>query len=141
MRIWMRSLVSLFVITGTGYLLDRLLRHEGVSRRDLLVFSDVLVGIVAAFLIHILTLHEEQKRRFVEQRLKVTAEMNHHIRNALQVIAYQSYMRQEEPVAEIDQAVTRITWTLQEVLPQIPDLSSHLTNEDPLSQAGRQQPH
>ncbi|MGA2989238.1 MAG: hypothetical protein ABSD88_02100 [Candidatus Korobacteraceae bacterium] len=55
------------------------------------------------------------------ERLKVIADMNHHIRNALRVIAYHSTIREDkESVAVIDDAVKRISWALREVLPQMP---------------------
>lgn len=121
MRIWMKTLVALLVVTATGYLLDKVLRKAGVSRRDLLFFSDFLVGCVAAGLVYVLALLNEQKSRFITGRLKVIAEMNHHIRNALQVISFYSWAAtNDKEVASIKEAVARITWALSEVLPQIP---------------------
>jgi hypothetical protein len=132
MRIWIKTLGALLVVTATGYLLDVVLRKAGVSRRDLLFLSDFLVGCVAAALVYALAQLNEQKTRFVTGRLKVIAEMNHHIRNALQVISFHSWTaKNEKEVESIKQAVARITWALSEVLPQIPtsaeDQESHLT--------------
>ena len=122
MRLWLKCLVVLFLITMAGYVADRLLRHEGVPRRDLLLLSDFLIGVLAAVLVFALGLHSEQRNKLVSARLKVIAEMNHHTRNALQVIAYHSTVgKDEKEIAVIRQAVDRITWALQEVLPQIPD--------------------
>ena len=121
MRIWIKPLGALLVVTATGYLLDVVLRKAGVSRRDLLFVSDLLVGSVAAGLVYVLARVNEQRTRFVTARLSVIAEMNHHIRNALQVIAfYSSTAGNEKEVASIREAVARITWALSEVLPQLP---------------------
>ena len=122
MRVLMKSLISLVLVTCSGYLLDRLLRHEGIPGRDLLFLSDVLVGAVAAILVYILAEFEERKRKAVAERLKVIADLNHHIRNALQVIIYHSSVKEDEEksIALIDDAVKRIAWALHEVLPQLP---------------------
>ncbi|MGE5322881.1 MAG: hypothetical protein ACM3SW_08470, partial [Actinomycetota bacterium] len=59
-------------------------------------------------------------------RLRVIAEMNHHIRNALQVIAYHAWSaKSEHEIASMNEAVNRITWALQEVLPQFPGGEEH----------------
>jgi hypothetical protein len=121
MRIWIKSLLTLACVTAAGYLADRLLRHEGIPGPDLLLLSDFLVGLVAASLVFVLAVDQQNKARRVEDRLRVIAEMNHHIRNALQVIAYHTWSaRSEQEIASMHQAVNRITWALQEVLPQLP---------------------
>ena len=53
-------------------------------------------------------------------RFTVIREMNHHIRNALQVLAYQPFLpdRSSEMAR---QAIKRIEWVLTEVLPAVRD--------------------
>jgi hypothetical protein len=54
----------------------------------------------------------------VSQRLRTFADMNHHIRNALQVITYASAAQnQNDSVDMIRSSVERIEWALREVLP------------------------
>ncbi|HSM86436.1 MAG TPA: hypothetical protein VLT16_09810 [Candidatus Limnocylindrales bacterium] len=126
MRLWIKALITLALVTAAGYVADRLLRQEGVPGHDLLLLSDFLVGLVAASLVAVLGLHQEQRARFVAGRLRVIAEMNHHIRNALQVIAYHSSSgRNEREIVESQEAVNRISWALREVLPQLPDSYRH----------------
>lgn len=120
MRTWLKTLVTLVVVTATGYLLDRLLHKEGITTRELLLLSDFLVGLVAAALVFILALHHEQRTRYVAGRLAIIAEMNHHIRNALQVITFQIGRKDEREISTMREAVNRITWALSEVLPQMP---------------------
>jgi hypothetical protein len=43
--------------------------------------------------------------------------MNHHVRNALQTIAYSPYTEQEKQIRMIAESVSRIEWALREVLP------------------------
>jgi hypothetical protein len=55
----------------------------------------------------------------VQQRLQIVAEMNHHIRNALQVINYVSLAQTHaESVELIRDSAERIEWALREVLPE-----------------------
>jgi hypothetical protein len=54
MRVRMKSLISLVLVTCTGYFLDVFLRYEGMPSRDLLFLSDFLVGFVAAVLVYAL---------------------------------------------------------------------------------------
>jgi len=121
MPTWVKSLVSLVVVTCAGYLLDRVLRYEGVPDRDLLFLSDFLVGMVAAVLVYVMAESADRKQKAVVERLKIIAELNHHIRNALQVISYQASFREDkEEIAMMNGAVNRISRTLREVLPQLP---------------------
>ena len=47
-----------------------------------------MVGLVGAALVYVLSLREHQRQQYVECRLRVIAEMNHHIRNAMHTIAF-----------------------------------------------------
>jgi hypothetical protein len=89
-----RTYLSLFVsfciavglITLSGTMFERLLTRDGVPRLDLLLIANFLTGIVAGLLYVQSRLNEIEKQRLIQQRLAKIAEMNHHIRNALQVI-------------------------------------------------------
>ena len=47
-----------------------------------------LTGIVAGFLFYSLTNSQRLRRKLMRDRLRTIAEMNHHIRNSLQIITY-----------------------------------------------------
>lgn len=104
--------VLLFLAIGIGgdYLADRLgLEH------DLLYLNDVVSAIVIGLLI---ILYENRRRRRMQERLEIIEQMNHHVRNALQLISLSPHAHQrEEHLAMIQQAVDRIDWALREVLP------------------------
>jgi two-component sensor histidine kinase len=56
----------------------------------------------------------------LRQRLEVIAEMNHHVRNALQVISLSTYSSADQKqLAAIKESVNRIQWALREVLPKM----------------------
>ena len=76
---------------------------------------------VAAVLVYVMAESADRKQKAVVERLKIIAELNHHIRNALQVISYQASFREDkEEIAMMNGAVNRISRTLREVLPQLP---------------------
>ncbi len=61
--------------------------------------------------------YQRRQNRFLMQRLEVIADMNHHVRNDLQVIQYSAYMtKDKEHIQRIEQSLGRIQWALREVL-------------------------
>lgn len=111
------SLLVVVIVGTIGFGFDILLGNEGVPRRDLLLLSNALTGIVAGFLYHQLGRIERERRTAMQQRLNTIAEMNHHIRNSLQVITYATSQDRDDSVELIRTSVERIEWALREVLP------------------------
>lgn len=119
-RSFAKTLVTLAAIALTSYFIEVHLHRKGVPGRDLILLSNVTVGMVGAALVYVLSVRERQRQQYVECRLRVIAEMNHHIRNALQVITFYSRKGQTQEVGILE-AVDRIQWALREVLPQLPE--------------------
>src|SRR5258706_8945825 len=125
-RQWLRWSILKIAILSLGFAaflfivsvaLDGLLLHEHESPRLIIEASDLIAGLIAgaAFFLYAL-----KRRRDVTRRLETIDEMNHHIRNALQVIANSQYLPDQHKALEaIDVAVQRIEWALQEVLPKV----------------------
>ena len=115
---WVSIIVVASAVSVVGLLFDRLLLREGVPRYDLMAISNSLTGIVAGAFYWQGRRLDRQRRQFIRERLHTISEMNHHIRNALQVISfYSSKGADEKTIAALDQAVNRIEWALSEVLP------------------------
>jgi hypothetical protein len=116
-------LVSLCVLVvllvwAVGFGFDRLLARDGITRNDILLTSNGLTGLVAGYLFYTLALNERVRRLLIQERLRSIAEMNHHIRNALQIITYATAVgKDDESVELIRSSVERIEWALREVLP------------------------
>ena len=72
-------------------------------------FDTLLIG----GLVWVLMLNSRQQRLLADHRFRVIGDCNHHIRNALQVIAY---MDTKDTIV-MRQQVDRIEWVLREVLP------------------------
>jgi hypothetical protein len=108
--------VLLVWIVGFGF--DRLLARDGVARSEILLTSNGLTAIVAGFLFYSLTNNERLRRKIMREKLRTIAEMNHHIRNSLQVITYATATpKTAESMELIRSSVERIEWALREVLP------------------------
>ena len=90
--------------------------HQGVSRPEVFLLDDILTGGVSAALVVVLLRGAEERQRNLERRLKVQAEMNHHIRNALQPILYAYTITPNEYTPMVRESVQRIEWALREVL-------------------------
>ena len=85
-----------------------------------IVISNGLAGLLAATLVFtVLAVGREQRRRLAE-RMDAMNEVNHHIRNALQSLAFTAAALKGTKNAEaIGEAVQRIQWALHEVLPKV----------------------
>ena len=114
-----RRAVTIAVLAGLGVFAlliaaDQVSVHYGL-RGSQRVFDELCGAVVVGFLVFG---YERHRLRQFMQRLQTIASMNHHVRNALQVIMYSSYVpSDQEQLARIRDAVERIEWALQEVLP------------------------
>lgn len=91
--------------------------RTGQSPMIMLVASDAFAGLLVALLMLGILGRIVDRANAVKARLEMIEEMNHHVRNALQVIAYSAHSTQdEEAVARIKAAAQRIDWALREIL-------------------------
>jgi len=112
------TLAIVIIVGAAGLLFDRLLIREGASRLDLMIASNVLTGCVAGILLLQIVRRERDRRTVIRERLQIVSEMNHHIRNALQVISFLVSKEQDQTTVEmVRSSVDRIQWALKEVLP------------------------
>src|SRR5947209_20513881 len=111
------------VVSALGFGLDLLLVKEGLPRAGMMIFSNTLTGLIAGWLFYSFAQHERHRHELVRERMHTIAELNHHIRNALQVIKYwggsQSHVDSMQ-LQLINESVTRIQWALGDVLPRYP---------------------
>jgi hypothetical protein len=103
-----------FGIFILGVALRTVLDKLGVGGVPALI-DDLLIGIVAGAMVFA---YERHQHKLVLARMRVIAEMNHHIRNALQPILYSPFLKEQaEQVRLIQEGTRRIEWALREVLP------------------------
>jgi len=108
------GLAALVFMLGFGF--DILLVREHESRRAIFALSDVLTSLITGSLFF---LYGHARRKELARRLETIALMNHHIRNALQVISASTYIDRAREVGAIEEAVNRIQWALREILPKL----------------------
>jgi two-component sensor histidine kinase len=115
------SLLVVVIVSLIGVVLDRLLLKEGIPRLDMLIFSNGLTGLLAGSLFYQMAREAKGSRALMEERMKTIAELNHHIRNALQVIKFLGGQRSGLDAVQlqlINDSADRIEWALREVLPR-----------------------
>jgi len=93
---------------------DQASMHFGLKGSQRVV-DDICGGAIVGLLVFWFA---RMKTQYRAQRSRTIALMNHHVRNALQVIKYAGYIRPEaEQSVQVKDAVQRIEWALREVLP------------------------
>lgn len=118
------TLIFLFVF-AVNLLQDVFLAAQGFSRWSLVVVSDLITGAIAGALFYQFAKNEKNRRELIRERMRTIAELNHHIRNALQVIKFWGAQHQDCTLDEMQirlmkDSVDRIEWALREVLPRYP---------------------
>jgi hypothetical protein len=113
------------VVFAINLLQDIFLSTEGFSRWSIVVLSDIITGGIAGALFYQFTKNEKNRRELMRERMHTIAELNHHIRNALQVIKFWGAQHQnctldEMQIRLMKDSVDRIEWALREVLPKYP---------------------
>jgi hypothetical protein len=94
--------------------------------RDLLAIDGLVSGTLAGTLVWIvLGLVHGRRRRLIEYVRRV-ADLNHHIRNAMQVIVYQATLSHTDPqeIEQVESAVRRVDAALHEIFPILGDRKS-----------------
>ncbi len=95
-----------------------------------LAFVDNFVAGIAAGLM--VLLYERWRQREVDKKLRTILLMNHHVRNALQIIsAASSSDHSPEQPTRVQDAVRRIEWALREVLPGAIELTDAAAPPNP----------
>lgn len=129
------SLLVAVVVSLIGIVLDWLLVKEGLPRLDMLIFSNSLTGLFAGGLFWQMAREAKASRDLVAERMKTIAELNHHIRNSLQVIKFLGGQKRTGLDAVqlqlINDSADRIEWALRELLPRYPigDMSTPVHDE------------
>ena len=118
------TLLVVVVVSLIGIVLDRLLLKEGLPRLEMLIFSNGLTGLFAGGMFFQMAREAKASRELVAERMKTIAELNHHIRNALQVIKFLGGQKRTGLDAVqlqlINDSADRIEWALRELLPRYP---------------------
>lgn len=122
------------IVAALGFVLDHVLIKEGLPRFEMLIISNGLTGLFAGGLFYQMVREAKAGRELVRERMNTIAELNHHIRNALQVIKFLGGQQRSGLDAMqlqlINDSVDRIEWALREVLPRYPQDAVSAAKED-----------
>ena|SRR5258708_1223129 len=103
-------------ISGIGVVLEAFAENHPLLSFDSI--DNISTGILTALLVFA---YEQKRYRAAMDKLRVIAQMNHHVRNALQgIVGCRVYSEQERQMQLIVESVKRIEWALREVLPGDP---------------------
>ncbi len=102
-----------FSLFALGAFLQAVLERSSVHGPTLYL-DDVILGLLAGLLVFV---YEQRRHRALVDRIRVIAAMNHHVRNALQTIAFSRFAEESKQVQMLDESTRRIQWALQEILP------------------------
>jgi hypothetical protein len=106
-----------FVVFGTAAMWEWIAAREGWLLLPLALVSDVVAGTLAGILIFAVLRNTRERRLTMLRRLIAIREMNHEIRNALELIQLSAYStHHQQAIATITNAVDRIQWTLREIV-------------------------
>ncbi len=119
-RVVLASLLFGVIIFAVGAILDWTLLTVGQPMLHVVEISDALGGVVAGVLAYKLLRQERERRRRLRARVETISEMNHHVRNALQMISLSTHSAaDQERLGIMREGVERIQWALREVLPKL----------------------
>ena len=109
------AVVSFLLTQGLHWLLFPVDDLDILWRR---MVADALASIIIGVLAYRVFRNLVERRRALYERLQLIAELNHHIRNALQVIQFSAQTTQtDEAIGQIDESVRRIAGVLRELAP------------------------
>lgn len=105
----------------TAYLTNGLLMRLGTSGQLYAVADAIVIGGVAACIGGLALVGIRERRKRDVEHLKIVAELNHHVRNALQVIVDDYYLSRSGHTEAVVSSVNRIERTLRELFPEQPN--------------------
>jgi hypothetical protein len=117
-RVLVSSGVALLVFLGGGAL-DWLVRRQLIPSISLMLAGAAISLAIGTSVLKILS-DAHAHYATVLERLELISQLNHHIRNALQIIAYHNVPapgRSEHAIRQVSAAVTRIDFVLRDMLP------------------------
>jgi hypothetical protein len=119
MRLWGIRVALLSAVVGMnaleGMLLRPMIRSFGVNLEATLV-DELLLGIVMGVVV--CCIHEAFRRRYERKLQAAVDELNHHVRNSLQVILNQQVLCPHCNQDNTSEAMHRVDWALKEILPK-----------------------
>jgi len=109
---------TLGIFSGaTAYITNSVLMRLGTSGQRYAMIDAAVIGGVAALIGALALIGVRERRKRDLERLRAVAELNHHVRNALQVIVDDYYLSRDSHTEAVLESVDRIDRTLRSLFP------------------------
>ncbi len=119
----LRAFVTILVTGACAgvveFAIHQSLRYSKLGRSLGAFMDSAAVGLAAAAVASLSLFAARERRKRVLQEMRKVAELNHHVRNALQVIAHSHYGSADEHTKMVLESVERIEQTLASLFPAI----------------------
>jgi Trk-type K+ transport system membrane component len=92
-----------------------LLAHINVSRLSLRIQNSILTGLVSGGLVWALLVLVALRRRHLRTKLQVVADLNHELRNALEIILQSGYLPEGQRHSALRDSAERISNALDDI--------------------------
>jgi signal transduction histidine kinase len=113
---------SLIVASAAGvgeFSLLTFLAHLNVSRLSLRIQNSTLTGIVSGACVWALLVMISLRRQFLRKKLHVVADLNHELRNALEVILQSEYLPVDQRLEPLHDSAERLNTVLTQLLEEL----------------------
>lgn len=139
-RMALTALLVLLLAGGLKYGVAGLLVNAGASREEMRIQDAIFTGLFCAIIVAIALWAERFRREQFRERVKVVSDLNHHLRNALEVIIHGHLLPQSTQTAAILESVERIDHALQKIVPEEGQarIKSHIKSEHVVAQRQRE---
>jgi signal transduction histidine kinase len=113
------ALIATCLIFFVSSAADLFMFHEHEPARVTIEISDAISSAIIGLLSYQLLRLQQQRREQLRRRVEMISDMNHHVRNALQVISLTTHGHDQQEIKNIRESMNRIQWALRELLPKI----------------------
>lgn len=116
-----RLLIGVAAGTGAGvalWFIDKLMVAHGISPQGT-ILDELAVGMLVAVLALVLDIYHEARVCRMREAAKLTIQLNHYVRNPLQVILTANTLQADYGVRErVNNAIRQIEWVLDKLIQQ-----------------------
>jgi hypothetical protein len=117
-RIYATSVVAILVAAACKYGAVGLMLQEGASRTQLRLQDSLTAGVLAGIALWIALAVAHFRRKQIAQQVKIVSDLNHHLRNALNIILNSHYLPADSQKDAILESVERIDRALRTIIPE-----------------------
>ena len=101
------------------YLIHTTVTKLALPGQFVAVLDSTIAAIIAAICVYVVLAAARARRIALLQHLRNVAELNHEVRNALQMIVYSKYLAPQEQAEAVLKSVNRIERTLKHLFPAV----------------------